>query len=102
MATTISSADLETYCSQMAERAQRAARELAVASGEAKNRWLTVSAQSLRGSADELIRANAADIAEAPRFGLSAAQVDRLRLDGRRIDEMARALEEIAMLRDPV
>ena len=102
MATLVSPSDLETYCLKLAQRAQQAARELAVASGDAKNRWLAQAAANLRSSTGELIRANALDLAEAPRFALSSAQVDRLRLDARRIDEMARALDEIAALRDPV
>ena len=63
MATLVSPSDLETYCLKLAQRAQQAARELAVASGDAKNRWLTQSAANLRSSTGELIRANALDLA---------------------------------------
>jgi glutamate-5-semialdehyde dehydrogenase len=56
----------------------------------------------LRDRANDLVEANLADLAAAPGYGLSAAQVDRLRLTPDRIESMAEALEQIAALPNPV
>jgi glutamate-5-semialdehyde dehydrogenase len=94
--------DLVGYCLQAARRAKAAAAELAVALGEQKNRWLNQSAARLRAETATLLEANAADVAAAPSFGLTEAQIDRLRLNRQRIDEIAAGLEEVAALPDPV
>jgi glutamate-5-semialdehyde dehydrogenase len=56
----------------------------------------------LRAGQDALIEANQHDIASAPEFNLSEAQIDRLRLTPERLESMAAALEEIVALPDPV
>ena len=56
----------------------------------------------LRERSSELAAANDLDLAAAPEFGLSAAQLDRLRLTPKVVESMATALEEIAMQRDPI
>ena len=94
--------ELEPYCLDVAKRAKAASAELAVATGQQKNDWLHTSARLLRDSVDKIASANALDLDAAPEFGLTAAQVDRLRLDADRIDGIATALEEIAMLPDPI
>ena len=99
---TASPADLNTYCREVAQRAKVAAAELAVATGQQKNDWLHNSAQQLRANVDKIQTANQLDLNAAPEFGLTDAQVDRLRLDADRIDGIATALEEIAMLPDPI
>jgi glutamate-5-semialdehyde dehydrogenase len=75
---------------------------LAVLDADVKNRWLLACADRLVAAADEIIGANAADVAAAPRFGLTDAAIDRLRLDAGRIGQIASALREIAALPDPV
>ncbi|HMB03224.1 MAG TPA: glutamate-5-semialdehyde dehydrogenase [Isosphaeraceae bacterium] len=94
--------DLYTECRGLADRAKRASRGMAVARGAAKDDWLRRSAEALRSRAGEILEANARDIEAAPGHGLGAAAVDRLTLNPRRIDEMARALAEVAALPDPV
>ena len=94
--------DLKAECRTLAERAKAASRRLAVARGEAKNEWLRRAAAALRGRGAELLEANARDLETAPQFGLTSAALDRLTLNPRRIEEMARALEEIAALPDPI
>jgi glutamate-5-semialdehyde dehydrogenase len=94
--------DLAEYCSQTARRAKAAAAELAQATGAAKNAWLRDSAKRLRDQAAHILEANAEDVAAGPGFGLSDAAIDRLRLDGKRIDAIASGLEEVAALPDPV
>lgn len=94
--------DLADYCRLVARRAKAAAAELAQASGAAKNAWLRRSAGRLRERAADLLEANGADVAAAPGYGLTEAQSDRLKLTPKRIDEIARGLEEVAALPDPV
>lgn len=95
-------ADLQQYCREVAQRVKRAAAELASAPGSAKNQWLRQSAALLRARTDEVLRANEQDIAAAPGYGLTAAQIDRLKLNAGRVAEIAVGLEEVAALPDPV
>lgn len=94
--------DLKTYCHDVATRAKAASAELARVSGATKNAWLKASAAQLRAQADTIVAANAKDLEAAPGFGLTDAAIDRLRLTPPRIDAIASALEEIAMLADPI
>jgi len=94
--------DLSRACRAIAERAKSASRTLANAPGAAKDDWLRRSAASLRRHADELIAANRNDIAAAPDYGLSAAAIDRLTLDPKRVESIASALESVIALPDPV
>ena len=94
--------ELRAYCVKVARTAKRAAAELAQLAGGPKNQWLRLSARLLRERSDEIQEANQRDLAAAPDFGLTAAQTDRLRLTPDRIESIASALEEIAMLQDPV
>jgi len=50
----------------------------------------------------ELLVENERDLANAPGYGLSAAEIDRLRLTPSRLDGMAKALREVALLPDPI
>ena len=83
-------------------RARDAARELAVASNEAKNAALLAAAAALRAAAPAIIAANAHDLEAARLADRPAAFIDRLMLDQHRIAAIARSLEEIAALPDPV
>jgi glutamate-5-semialdehyde dehydrogenase len=94
--------DLQSQCRALASRAKGASRLLAITAGEAKNTWLKRSARALRERAQEILQANARDIADAPGLGLNAAAIDRLTLNTRRIGTIAEALDEVAALPDPV
>lgn len=94
--------DLADYCRDVAQRAKIASRKLVALSGEAKNNWLRQSARRLRQQMDYLVEVNQKDIEAAPGYGLSDAQSDRLRLTPDRIEGIALAMEEIAMLPDPI
>src|SRR4051794_8619792 len=83
-------------------RARRAARRLATARAQEKNRALTAMAQALRAAAAAILDANRADLAEARRKGQTPAFLDRLTLDEARIEAMAAGVESIAALPDPV
>src|SRR6266849_2728547 len=82
--------------------ARSAARALAGVSTAAKDAALRGAAARLRAGEAAILRANADDVARAGVGGESAAFVDRLTLTSSRIDAMARGLEEIAALPDPV
>lgn len=94
--------DLVAYCRDLAYRAKTASSELAQASGAQKNAWLCQSATLLRQRREALLAANGLDLDAAPSFGLSEAQVDRLRLTPARIEAIAVGLEQVAALPDPV
>jgi glutamate-5-semialdehyde dehydrogenase len=81
-------------------RARAAAAALALAAPEAKAQALRNAAAGLRADTAALIEANRRDLAEAKDLG--AAMRDRLLLDERRIEAMAKGLEEVAALPDPV
>jgi glutamate-5-semialdehyde dehydrogenase len=83
-------------------KARAAARELANAPAEKKNRALKAAAQLLRERAAGILAANAVDLAEAEAKDLSPALIDRLALDRVRVETIARGLEEVADLPDPV
>jgi glutamate-5-semialdehyde dehydrogenase len=82
--------------------AKAAARALALAPTEAKNKALTEAAQSLRRRKNEILSANAKDMAAGEDKGLSAPMLDRLALTDERLDDMATGLDEIAKLNDPI
>jgi glutamate-5-semialdehyde dehydrogenase len=94
--------DLEKYCMDLARRAKRAAAELANVTGDKKRRWLDGCARMLVERTAALCEANQLDVAAAPSYGLSDAAIDRLRLTPQRIAEVAKALEEIAALPEPI
>ena len=94
--------ELQAYCLQVAQRAKRASAALALVQGSQKNAWLKQSAQQLRDNQTKLVEANQQDLDAAPGYGLTEAQIDRLRLTTERIQGIALALEEVAMLPDPV
>src|SRR5271170_6716926 len=84
-------------------RAARAAAEvLAFIPTAQKNRALLAAAAALRAAHLKLLEANEGDMREAAARGLSAALLDRLRLDETRIESMARGLGDIARLDDPI
>jgi glutamate-5-semialdehyde dehydrogenase len=81
--------------------ARLAARQVAFAASEQKNRALLAAAAALRRSHGLILAANEADMHESA-AALSAAQLDRLRLDDARIAAMAQGLTDVAAARDPI
>lgn len=87
---------------EVGKRAKEAAQKLATADTNLKNRALLAMAESLLAQTPEIIKANALDVEEGKKRGLSAAIMDRLMLNQKRIEEMAQGLREVAELPDPV
>ena len=83
-------------------RARVAARKLAPADRASKDEALRALAKRLSDSKADILAANARDMARAESRGTSPAFLDRLALDDRRIEAMAKAVLEIADLPDPV
>jgi glutamate-5-semialdehyde dehydrogenase len=94
--------DLSALMNGLGKSARTAARAIREASTEAKNAALLAAAAALRTRQDEILAANAEDMSAAREHGLSAAMLDRLMLDAKRVEAMAKGVEEIAALADPV
>ena len=94
--------DLQEYCLDLGRRAKCAAALLSVVTGAQKQTWLQRCAQRLGERSAALAEANRLDIAAAPGYGLSEAAIDRLRLTPQRIAGVAKALDEVAALPEPI
>jgi glutamate-5-semialdehyde dehydrogenase len=97
-----SSGTLDATMRDIGRAARRAARTLALASPAQKNRALAAMAKVLRGSRAAILAANGEDVTDAKAAGATAAFLDRLSLDGSRIEAMAAGLDVIRKLKDPV
>jgi glutamate-5-semialdehyde dehydrogenase len=84
------------------KRARAASYEMAKLSGEAKNATLCRMANALEANAEKILAANQLDVAAAKAKGMKAALLDRLALDKKKIDNMAKELREVSSLPDPV
>jgi glutamate-5-semialdehyde dehydrogenase len=82
--------------------AVEAAERLALATSAEKNAALRAAAAAVRAEVATILAANADDVRDAQTAALGDAMLDRLRLDERRVEAMARGLEEIVALADPV
>jgi glutamate-5-semialdehyde dehydrogenase len=88
--------------SELGERAKQASLVLATASSAAKDAALLSGADLLEARHDQVLEANAEDVAAARADGVSPTVVDRLRLSEARIASMASGLRTVAALSDPV
>jgi glutamate-5-semialdehyde dehydrogenase len=95
-------ADVAAYMRSVGEAARAAARAVARADTDAKNRALHAMATSIRRAEGRLIAANKEDVDAARAKGHDEAFVDRLTLTPRTVLAMADGLAEIAALPDPV
>jgi glutamate-5-semialdehyde dehydrogenase len=102
MAGSMANDDLTAIMDRIGNNAVDAAGVLAQSGTAAKDAALRSAARELRARSGQIQAGNDLDLAEARRASMSAALVDRLALDGSRIEAMARGLEEIAQLTDPI
>ena len=93
---------LTEQMTQLAKNAKAASRELAKLSTREKNDCLLAMAAALEKNSGAIKEANALDMEFGAKHGLSAAMLDRLKLDDKRISGMAKGLREVAALTDPV
>lgn len=95
-------ADAAALLEELARAGRAAQRTLAAMSSQVRADALRRAAAALREAQSEILEANAQDIAGGEAAGLSAAMIDRLKLDPVRIEAIALAVEQVASLDDPV
>lgn len=95
-------ADIQALMQDIGMAAKAAAHELASASPESKDAALHGAAAAIRARKAEILAANADDVAQAEAKGVKGSFLDRLILDDDRVEAMARGLEEVAALADPI
>jgi len=93
---------LDTLMYSIGRKARAAARVLANASIDQKNAALKTAAKALRAAKTDVLDANQQDLSDANAKGVKGSFLDRLILDDARIEAIAKALEEVAALHDPV
>ncbi|MGA0392814.1 MAG: glutamate-5-semialdehyde dehydrogenase [Rhodospirillales bacterium] len=93
---------IEVLMHRLGKNAKSAGQVLSVASSDAKNKALRACANQLRSATVAIIDANQKDLAWSKGKGLTKAMLDRLMLNDERIEAMAKGLEDIAELADPV
>ena len=96
------SAALAKMMAGIGRDARAAARVLALAPPEQKDRALAAMAASIRAHTGRILAANAEDLAAAKAAGVAASFIDRLMLNDARIEGMAAGIETVAALNDPV
>ena len=94
--------DLAAEMSLLGKRAREAAKVLANAGTETKNAALAAMAAAVRANVETILQSNAKDLEAARGANLRASFVDRLTLTPERIEAMAKGLDDIAALPDPV
>src|SRR6187455_275387 len=96
------SSDIAAALGEIGRRARAAARALALAPADQKNRALGAMAAAVRAQSTLILAANAEDVAEARAAGLTGAFLDRLALDPARVDAIAAGIDAVRGLKDPV
>ncbi|MGE0650754.1 MAG: glutamate-5-semialdehyde dehydrogenase [Alphaproteobacteria bacterium] len=94
--------DLHAVMQRLGRDARAAAKALARADANTKNRALTAAADAIRADSQAILAANARDIEAAKGEGATAAFLDRLMLNAARVEAMAKGIEDISALKDPV
>jgi glutamate-5-semialdehyde dehydrogenase len=97
-----STREVARMMTELGRRARVAARDLGLAREGEKNAALRGMAAAIRAAAPAILAANADDVAEAKSRGQTGSFIDRLMLDGGRVEAIAAAVESIADLPDPV
>ncbi len=94
--------DVAETMQRLGRDARAAAAILALTSSETKNKALVAAAAAIRAASTKILDANAKDVAEAKAGGATSAFLDRLALDAKRVEAIARSVEDVATLPDPV
>ncbi len=97
-----SSAALAGEMAAIGKAARSAARAMREADDATKTRALTIAAATIRSRADEILAANEEDLKAARANGMAPSMLDRLALNPARIEAMAKGVEDVAALADPV
>ncbi len=94
--------EVNEFVTSLASRAKTASRALVSLPGHVRDTALLRMAVEVRARRADILAANAIDIAAAGEAGLAAALIERLKLDDKRVEKIARAIEDIAGQTDPV
>ncbi len=94
--------NLELVMAGIGRQAAACRAALALSAGSQRDAALRAAAAAIRAQAAQILAANARDMEAARARGLSAAMLDRLLLDEKRIEAMACGIEQIAALPDPI
>ena len=94
--------DIAAAMQAIGRRAKAAARVLALAPTEQKDRALAAMAKAIRADKTQILAANAEDVADGRAAGLAGAFLDRLTLNDQRVAAMADGIDTIRALKDPV
>jgi glutamate-5-semialdehyde dehydrogenase len=100
--TTVDGSDIAGLMHDIGRRGRDAARVLALAPTTQKDAALAAMAAAIRAHKGEILAANAQDLVEAKGSGATAAFLDRLALDDKRVAAMADGLDVVRSLADPV
>jgi glutamate-5-semialdehyde dehydrogenase len=95
-------ASLQAQMGAMGRAARQAAVALRLADAGARTAAIAAMAKAVRADAVQILAANARDVADARAAGMAPAMIDRLLLDASRVEAMARGLETVAAIRDPL
>lgn len=96
------SGDIAAAMGEIGRRARAAARALALAPADQKNRALGAMAAAVRAQTSLILAANAEDVAEARGAGVTGAFLDRLALDPARVEAIAAGIDAVRGLKDPI
>ncbi|WP_262329334.1 glutamate-5-semialdehyde dehydrogenase [Bosea sp. BH3] len=102
IATSASEQDVGLVMQEIGQRARSAARKVALSPADQRNTALVAMAKALRSHSARILAANTQDLADGLKAGLSAAFMDRLALDEKRLAAMADAVADVAALPDPL
>lgn len=91
-----------SYIENISKAAKSASKRLAIMSEDQKNAVLLSMADHIKAAQDDILKANDIDLAQAKKYDLDEAFVDRLTLNEQRIDDMVVGIKEIVELDDPV
>ncbi len=94
--------EIAALMAEIGRTGRAAARTLALAPTAQKDRALEAMAKAVRAQSARILAANAEDIAEARASGMTGAFLDRLRLDAKRVEAIAAAIDAVRALKDPV
>jgi glutamate-5-semialdehyde dehydrogenase len=93
---------IEKELVDICRRAKQAARQLAYASTESKNKALLAMAEALKVNEQDILKANYIDIQTAEKKGMKKSLINRLKLTSEGISKISQALNDVVVLRDPV
>ena len=94
--------EIKKYIEELCKSVKNSAAELAILKTDKKNQALMKIAEKLVENTDSILKANEIDLANAEINGVAKTMIDRLKLTESRIADIAKSLEEVCMLADPV